>query len=128
MADGHGGARPGAGRPRGSPNKTPSKSALAQARFAALVEPDLEVYYGVLRGIAMDSHAPHAARIAAVREILDRSMGKPKEVLEIDHGQQDVTAAELLAAWNSGGATGGEEPRRRRKRGQTEQQEAEPTE
>jgi hypothetical protein len=69
-----GGARPGAGRKPGSPNKvTLDIKALAQ-------EHGPEALRGLV-GIATDEQAPHAARVAAMREVLDRGYGKPSQMV-----------------------------------------------
>ncbi|AMA38832.1 TPA: hypothetical protein P7236_006391 [Pseudomonas aeruginosa] len=70
-----GGKREGAGRPKGSRNKlTADIKAVAQSfgeeGIMHLVE------------IARNGDAPPAARVAAVKEILDRGYGKAKQPLE----------------------------------------------
>jgi hypothetical protein len=99
MADSNGGPRPGAGRPRGSKNKTPSRSLQAQQRFAELIFPQLEAYFKALDSIAKDKKARPLDRITAIRELLDRSMGRPKEIVEISAGEAEPTPDELLEAW-----------------------------
>lgn len=95
----NGGARPGAGRPKGSRNKVPSKSLQAQAAFAELVLPKLKDYVQVLEDIALDTSAQPTARISAVRELLDRSIGKPREYIELSAEDTAPSVDELLAAW-----------------------------
>lgn len=97
MADNqHGGARPLGGRPVGSKNRVPSKSAAAQVKFATLVEPKLEAYFQALDSIALNPIHPPQARIAAIKELLDRSMGKAREVIEISTGEDELTVADML--------------------------------
>jgi hypothetical protein len=72
----YGGKREGAGRPAGVRNKvTKDVKDLAQEfgeeAIKALVE------------IVRDGEAPHAARVAAIREVLDRGYGKAKQGLEV---------------------------------------------
>lgn len=71
-----GGKRPGAGRPKGSLNK-----ATADIREAA------QVYTGeALEKLAeiMRAGESEAARVAAIRELLDRGHGKPRQSLEVE--------------------------------------------
>lgn len=81
--NGHGGARQYAGRKPGSKNKL-SKSAQAQAAFAELIVPRLEEYFNVLHELATDTTKKPADRLAAVRELLDRGLGKPQEYVAIE--------------------------------------------
>lgn len=70
-----GGKREGAGRKKGSVNKvTADIKAIAQSFGEEAIIHLVE--------IARDSDAPHAARVAAVKEILDRGYGKAKQPLE----------------------------------------------
>ena len=101
MADQNGGRRPGAGRPKGSRNSTPSRSLQAQQSFAELVYPQLEAYFEVLDSIAKDMKNRPIDRIAAVKELLDRSLGRPKEIVEITVPGDDTTAETLLEAWRA---------------------------
>jgi hypothetical protein len=101
---GPGGARPGGGRPPGSKNKTPSRSLQAQQRFAELVYPQLEAYFKVLDSIAKDKKNRPIDRIAAVKELLDRSLGRPKEIVEISTPDEGATVEEVLGMWDAAGA------------------------
>ncbi|MCC3243812.1 hypothetical protein LG047_00480 [Methylocystis sp. WRRC1] len=60
---GRGGARPGAGRPKGSKTRKP-------VALSGKVDP-----VAVLEEIAADETAPHAARVSAAKALLDR--GRP---------------------------------------------------
>lgn len=75
-----GGKRPGAGRPRGSLNK-----ATADIRAAAQVYTDeaLSQLATIMRGSDSD-----AARVAAIKELLDRGHGKPKQAIDVDANVQ----------------------------------------
>jgi len=76
-----GGARPGAGRPKGVPNKvTADVKALAQ-QYA----PDA---MRRLNDIAMNSESD-AASVAAIKELLDRGYGKAKQPL-VGGGEGDA--------------------------------------
>lgn len=72
-----GGARPGAGRKKGSPNK-----ATASLREVArqYTEEAVETFLACIRS---DS-APWAAKVAAAGSILDRGYGKPSQVIAGD--------------------------------------------
>lgn len=82
----HGGKRPGAGRPKGSPNK-----ATASIRDAAreYTQEALAALVGVLRN---DSE-PAAARVSAANSILDRGYGKASTVLSGDEDGGPVKVA-----------------------------------
>lgn len=89
-----GGAREGAGRPKGSQNKiTADIKAIAQS-FGE------EAIIGLME-ICRDAEAPHAARVAAFREVLDRGYGKAKQGVELtgDEGGpiETITRIELVA-------------------------------
>jgi hypothetical protein len=65
------------GRKAGVPNK-------ATAAIKALAEPYSGDAIQTLAGIMLDAKAPHAARIAAARELIDRGHGKAKEIVAIE--------------------------------------------
>lgn len=74
MANGRGGARSGAGRPRGARNK------LTKAKKQTLTEMAgqyTESALATLAGIMQDTDAPAAARVTAANSLLDRAHGKP---------------------------------------------------
>lgn len=73
-----GGARPGAGRPKGAKDKATKEAGatiaeLARAHGAAALK--------VLLGIAMSGDS-EAARVAAANALLDRGYGKPPQSIE----------------------------------------------
>lgn len=89
-----GGKREGAGRPKGSRNKVTADikeiaQSFGQEAITHLVE------------IARDGDAPHVARVAAIREVLDRGYGKAKQGIEMtgeDGGPvETVTRIELVS-------------------------------
>ena len=98
----HGGARAGAGRRPGIPNKQPSRSLLAQQKFAELVSAEIDTYFDILHAIATNPEERPQQRIAAVTQLLDRGLGKAKEVIELTT-PEDATAprADLVALWLS---------------------------
>ena len=74
MADGRGGARPGAGRKPGvvsSAKKDISERAKSHGASAL----------AVLSQIMKDKQAPHAARVSAANALLDRGFGKPAQTI-----------------------------------------------
>jgi hypothetical protein len=84
-----GGRRPGAGRPTGSANKaTADIRALAQKWGPASVDKLAELA-GVAKGQPAESEA---ARVAALKELLDRGYGKSKQPLEhsVDEALEDL--------------------------------------
>ncbi len=72
-----GGARPGAGRRKGTPNK-----ATADVKEAASVYTSDAV--AILAQIMQDPEHPAAARVSAANALLDRAHGKPKQSMEVD--------------------------------------------
>ncbi len=72
-----GGARPGAGRRKGTPNKA---TVIVKDAAQAFTEDALST----LAGIMKDGTQPAAARVAAANALLDRGHGKPKQSLDID--------------------------------------------
>lgn len=72
-----GGARPGAGRRKGTPNK-----ATADVKEAASVYSADAVE--TLAKIMKTASLPAAARVAAANALLDRAHGKPKQSVDVD--------------------------------------------
>lgn len=70
-----GGARPGAGRRKGSANKA---TVVVRDAAQAFTEDALST----LSKIMKDDEAPAAARVAAANALLDRGHGKPKQSVE----------------------------------------------
>jgi len=74
-----GGKRAGAGRPAGRRNKvTADIKEIAQSFGEEAIKSLVE--------IVRDGEAPHAARVSAVKELLDRGYGKAKQALEHSGG------------------------------------------
>jgi hypothetical protein len=78
-----GGKRPGAGRPKGAPNK-----ATADIRDAAREYSDQALRVLVQVATAGESEA---ARVAAANAILDRAHGKPKQSVEHEGGETPIS-------------------------------------
>lgn len=70
-----GGARPGAGRRKGTPNKA---TVIVKDAAQAFTDEALST----LAGIMKDCTQPAAARVAAANALLDRGHGKPKQSVE----------------------------------------------
>lgn len=78
-----GGARPGAGRKPGAPNRVTAEiKSLAQTYCSEAVDNLVE--------IMKDDDAPHAARVAAARELIDRGFGKATQPISGDPDMQPV--------------------------------------
>ncbi len=76
---GPGGARPGAGRPKGAKNKLNEATKQSLWELAMQAAPDA---LQTLIEVSKDRTAPPAARISAATSILDRALGKPKQAVE----------------------------------------------
>jgi hypothetical protein len=84
-----GGARPGAGRPKGSLNK-------ATADIKAAAQAYTEDALATLAQI-MKAGESEAARVAAANSILDRGFGKPRQAVDLDaQVKADFSTIELI--------------------------------
>lgn len=80
-----GGKRPGAGRPKGSKDKTPfdvRQAAMARAERA----------FKVLDDIAVSSRVLPSTRVIAANSILDRAFGKPVQSTQMIGADGEVIA------------------------------------
>jgi hypothetical protein len=77
VTKGRGGARPGAGRPRG-------KISAAKLAIAEAAQEHATEALQMLVQIAQDATAPAAARVSAANAILDRAYGRPSAPLQHD--------------------------------------------
>lgn len=75
---GKGGARPGAGRPKGAKDKA---TAVLKATLEELARGHTETALAVLVQVAQSSESD-AARVAAANALLDRGYGKPRQGVE----------------------------------------------
>lgn len=73
-----GGARPGAGRPKGVPDKA---TAELKASLEELARTHTETALNVLVQVAQSSESD-AARVGAANALLDRGYGKPRQGVE----------------------------------------------
>jgi len=100
--NGHGGARPGAGRPNGSQNKV------------TLEVRELALEHGptALKNLVMLSQKAksESVKLAAIREILDRAYGRPQQAMEImsptpeELPSDEEIAAAVITALEEGAA------------------------
>lgn len=81
MATAKGGSRPKAGRPKGALNKVTKELGEAAREYTGAA---LKCLVDTLDS----DEAPHAAKIAAAKEILDRGHGKAKQDVQIS-GDED---------------------------------------
>jgi hypothetical protein len=83
----HGGARPGAGRQPGVPNKVKREIAEAAQEYSE----------AALRTLAevMTNGDSAAARVAAANSILDRAHGKPAQAMKLS-GDQDSPIQQVI--------------------------------
>lgn len=88
MANGHGGKRPGAGRPIGAHNKvTADIAVLARSHVPAAVTELARIF----------AHSvSDTARVAAIKEILDRAYGKSVQAIQgLDEHGDPVAAPSM---------------------------------
>lgn len=87
------------GRQKGSPNKLTADIKVLAQSFGE------EAIKGLIE-IARDGEAPHAARVAAIKEVLDRGYGKAKQGIEMtgENGGpvETITRIELVPLCGDG--------------------------
>lgn len=110
----NGGARPGAGRPKGGHNRLPSKSTALLERLYDQVEPEYREVVQELLDIALGrsmkaSKDPLAAQLRAIEYLLDRLLGKAPEYHQVEGSGEAPTAAGLLDQWNKENEAKGED-------------------
>lgn len=82
MANGHGGARPGAGRKKGTKDKLTRELKKTLSEIASEYTSDA---LATLAEIMKDKEQTGSARVAAANSILDRAHGKPVQAtVELD--------------------------------------------
>ena len=90
-----GGKRTGSGRPKGMPNKVGREvRELAQKHGPKIIAGLVEM--------ANDDATPHAARVAASREVLDRAYGKPAQAVAVT-GEDGEGPVKIEFSWASKG-------------------------
>lgn len=71
MAGTAGGARPGAGRPKGVPNKVPSRARVAQEKLLEKLEPQLDLLVETALTILRDPNTKATDKNATLKLLLD---------------------------------------------------------
>lgn len=94
MANGRGGARSGAGRPKGSKNKL---SRTQKATISELASKHTEAALETLVEIMESDLAPAAARVSAANSVLDRAYGKPVQA-NVEANPEDFK--EVFDGWH----------------------------
>ena len=89
MANGWGGKREGAGRPR----KQPLREQVKLSKM--LSDADAEQALTVLRDVMGNADVEDRVRVVAAREVLDRKFGKPTTHAVEDH-QHEVTGPSTI--------------------------------
>ncbi len=87
-SNGHGGRRPGAGRKKGSRNKTTAELMAAAQEYSTEA---LETFLAIMRGGDSDT-----ARLAAADKMLDRGHGKAPQPQTGEGGKGPI---ELRVGW-----------------------------
>jgi hypothetical protein len=88
-----GGKQPGAGRPKGVPNK-------ATAEIKALAQKHTPAAMKELARIMLNSESD-AARVAAIKEMFDRGYGRPAQA--IVGGDETEEAIKHVVMWKNAG-------------------------
>lgn len=83
-----GGKRPGAGRPKGVPNRSTSELKAAAQRYT-------DDALKTLAEIMTDDDQPGPARVSAANAILDRGYGKPMQPVTHDLDLNNLTDEQL---------------------------------
>ena len=100
MANGHGGKRRGAGRPKGSKDKYKRIVApeIRNSLIGCVTPEKAEELVHILFSIANDESKPTADRIRATRELLDRGFGRPAQTQHVNvETGKDFSAKAALA-------------------------------
>lgn len=67
----HGGARTGAGRPKGVPNRLPSKARAAQEALITKLEPHLDLVVQTAVALLQDPNVKADTKVATIKTLLD---------------------------------------------------------
>jgi hypothetical protein len=76
QSNGHGGARPGAGR-------KPKALTVAKREFSEHMRECAERAFAFVAGIVDDESQPMALRLQAAQEVMSRAWGRPRQGIEI---------------------------------------------
>lgn len=98
---GHGGPRPNSGRPKGSVSEETKRLKAAEATLKELATQHVPEAVAILAQMFKDEATPAAARVAAIKEIMDRAYGKAPQAVELsgnpDNPLSVVSRIELVA-------------------------------
>ena len=106
---GHGGRRPGAGRPRGARSVLPQGAVgcIKAARASRGEDPHGDEAFGVVLAVMRgEVHDRPSVRLQAAREVLDRALGRPTQ--PVRHEGLDGLGARLMDARAAARAAGDE--------------------
>ena len=84
--NGHGGIRPGAGRPHGARNKSTLAREGEAVTLSELARKETSFALGVLKEVASDAEQSGSARVSAAVALLDRAYGRPPQLTELAGG------------------------------------------
>ena len=95
---GSGGKRPGSGRKKGVPNKATGEVKAVAQKFGIAALDQLAILAGLLKRKGRSPAESDTARIAALKEILDRGYGRPAQSIigDEDHPIQVKTRVEFV--------------------------------
>lgn len=91
-----GGARPGAGRPKGARDRaTQSQKASIEERARQHADAAL----AALAEVVADESAPHSAKVSAATALLDRGYGKPRQAVETSGPDGGAILTKVRVEW-----------------------------
>lgn len=83
MANGHGGSRAGAGRPKGVGLPSGAVRAIQAAAVVDELDPQGQEAIGVILEVMRKPTRHAMSRLGAARELLDRRRGKPAQQVQV---------------------------------------------
>jgi hypothetical protein len=97
----HGGPRPNSGRPKGSVSEETKRLKEAEATLKELATQHVPEAVSILAKMFKDEGTPAAARVAAIKEIMDRAYGKAPQAVELSGNAENplsiISRIELVA-------------------------------
>lgn len=90
-SSGRGGARPGAGRPKGTPNRA---TVDQKARLSELARSHADLAFAALVEVAQTAPSD-SVRVSAAIAILDRGFGRPGMIVEQEPVEEDIISRVL---------------------------------
>lgn len=95
MTGKRGGARPGAGRPKGSKNKVPGHVRELAREYSDEAVSELARLAGAMPGAKTGKARSESARVMAIKELLDRAWGKSTQAVSGTIAVVTITAEKL---------------------------------